>query len=327
MITLTRFLLDTYAPLRQLSGRTIAIYQNTLDRLADHLGRDPTLDDLTDVGIARFLTWRLETPHRGKLPRRTTVAKDRTQLLALASLAFRKRLIPEDVTLPPFRAAGRLPRGYMLEDIETLVAAGAAARGTIGGLPAGWWWQTLLTWCWESGARIGETLALRWDCVDLADRRVLLVAETRKLKTRDIERRISPELTQLLSQHARDDHAIVWPWDRGHTYLWKCLQRLCKKSGVTPRGFHGLRKAAASYYAQAGGNPVDLLDHSDGGALYQKHYRDSRIATGGPAPVDVLPRLNVSSRTRADTLHSQPGQSECQASASGLDAEPPCREP
>lgn len=326
MTTLTRFLLDTYAPLRQLSGRTISIYQHTIDRLADHLGRDPTLEDLTDVNVARFLTWRLETPHRGQLPRRTTVAKDRTQLLALASLAFRKRMIAEDVTLPPFRAAGRLPRGYLLEDIESLVAAGAAARGTIGGLPAGWWWQTLLTWCWESGARIGETLALRWDCVNLADRRVLLVAETRKLKTRDIERRISPELAQLLGQHSRDDHTLVWPWDRGHTYLWRCLQRLCQRANVTPRGFHGLRKAAASYYAQAGGNPVDLLDHSDGGALYQKHYRDSRIATGGPAPVDVLPRISPRSQPHASSQHSPPNQSACQASASAPDAERSCQE-
>lgn len=306
MLTLRRFLLDTYGPLRQLSGRTLTIYGHTIDRLADHLGREPTLEDLTDVAIAKFLTWRLETPHCGRLPRRTTVAKDRTQLLALASLAFRKRLIPEDVVLPPFRAAGRLPRGYMLEDIEKLVGVASRAKGTISGVPAGWWWQTLLTWCWESGCRIGETLAVTWDRVDLADRRVLLVAETRKLKTRDIERRISPELAELLSRHARDDESRVWHWDRCHTYLWVTLSDMCKRAGITPRGFHGLRKAAASYYAQAGGNPVDLLDHSDGGALYQKHYRDTRIATGGPTPVDVLPRLRVAAAARETAPEQSP---------------------
>lgn len=300
MLTVRQFLTDTYAPLRQISGRTLTIYCHTLDRFADHLGREPLMADLTDVAIAKFLTWRLETPHGRRIPRRTTVAKDRTQLLALASLAFRKRQIEEDVVLPPFRAAGRLPRGYMLEDIETLVAHASRVKGTVAGVPAGWWWQTILTWCWESGCRIGETLAVTWDRVDLADRRVLLTAETRKLKTRDIERRISPELAELLSRHAKTDDSLVWEWDRQHTYLWIKLADMCRAAGVTPRGFHGLRKAAASYYAQAGGNPVDLLDHSDGGALYQKHYRDTRIATGGPTPVDVLPRLRLAAATSAE---------------------------
>lgn len=291
--TVRRFLLDVYGPLRQLSGRTITIYSHTLDRFADYLGREPLLTDLTDVEIAKFLSWRLETPHRRGIPRRTTVAKDRTQLLALSSLAFRKRLIEQDVVLPPFRAAGRLPRGYLLEDIEKLVTYCQTIHGKIGGLPASWWWPSIIQWCWESGCRIGETTALRWDCVDLAERVVLLRAETRKLKTRDIERRISPELAQLLSQQRRADAALVWPWTGCHTYLWNRLQSLCEQAGVEPRGFHGFRKAAASYYAQAGGNPSELLDHSDGGALYLKHYRDSRIATGGPAPVDVLPPLRL----------------------------------
>lgn len=303
--SIRRFLLDVYAPLRQLSGRTVTIYGHTIDRFADFLGRDPLLADLTDVEIAKFLSWRLETPHGRGIPRRTTVAKDRTQLLALASLAFRKRLIDQDVVLPPFRAAGRLPRGYLVEDIERLVDYCGSLRGQVGGLPASWWWQTLLMWCWESGCRIGETTALRWDCVDLAERRVLLRAETRKLKTRDIERRVSPELAQMLSEHQRPDDSLVWPWEGCHTYLWNRLQTHCKRAGVTPRGFHGLRKAAASYYAQAGGNPVDLLDHSDGGALYQKHYRDSRIATGGPAPVDVLPPLRIGAQQTPDTAPTQ----------------------
>jgi len=291
--TLREFLLDTYAPLKGLNGRTIEIYDSTLNRFRECLGREPLVSDLTDVAISRFLRWRLETPNsRGQIPRRTTVLKDRVQLLALASLAFRKRRIEEDVVLPQFRAAGRLPRGYLREEVERLIADAARRRGSYAGRPAAWWWKTIIWWSWETGCRIGETLQLRWEYVDLADRRAVLIAETRKLKTRDLEKRFSPALAEELAKQHRPGE-LVWPWDRCRTSVWVLLAKACQRCKIEPRGFHGFRKAAASYYAAAGGNPVDLLDHSDGGQLYQRHYRDSRIATGGPSPVDLIPPLSI----------------------------------
>jgi len=256
------------------------------------LGSEPTLDNLNDLDVSQFIKWRLETPHKGRMVRRTTVRKDRAQILSLAGLAFRKGLIKEDVVLPPFRAAGRLPVAYTTDDLRLIVAAAREQRGFIAGIPASQWHESLIRFLWDTACRIGETLAVDWANVDLDANRVLLPAETRKLKTRDLVRSISPALAEQLRQR-QQPAGLVWPWDRQKTSLWLALKQICRRANVTPRGYHSIRKAAASYYAAAGGNPVDLLDHSDGGELYQMHYRDTRIAGGGPSAIDVLPSLDA----------------------------------
>ena len=288
--TLRAFLVDIYTPLRALSKRSVVLYGHTVDRFSENLQREPTLADLNDVTVCKFLAWRLETPIRGKQVRRTTVKKDRTHLCSLSGIAFRKGLIKEDLVLPPFRAAGRMPVAYTVEDLAAMVAAAKTTPGQVADLPAAWWWETLLRFLYETACRIGETLALEWQDVDFESNSVTLRADTRKGKTRDLVRQISPELCDLFKRQAVE-RGVIWPWDRRPNCLWRKLRQLCKRAGVEPRGFHSIRKTAASYYAQAGGNASDLLDHSDGGKLFEQHYRDQRIANNGPAAVDMLPPL------------------------------------
>mgnify|MGYP006244000121 FL=1 len=115
-------------------------------------------------------------------------------------------------------------------------------------------------------------------------------SETRQGKTRDLVRQISPELSDLIKKQALP-MGVVWPWDKRQTTLWLKLRQVCKRAKVEPKGFHAIRKSAASYYAAAGGNASDLLDHSDGGKLFEQHYRDQRIAGNGPSAIDLLPSL------------------------------------
>ena len=145
---------------------------------------------------------------------------------------------------------------------------------------------------YETAARIGETLAVDWSDVDLDSCTVTLRADTRKGKTRDIVRKISPQLAALLKKHQLP-RGVVWVWDRRQTTLWLRLRKICERAGVEPRGFHAIRKSSASYYAAAGGNASDLLDHSDGGKLFEQHYRDQRIAGNGPDAIDLLPSLDL----------------------------------
>ena len=63
MTTLRDLLRDRIAPLRNLSNRSVVMYEATLDRLRDHLGHEATVDDLDDLTIAKFLRWRATTVH------------------------------------------------------------------------------------------------------------------------------------------------------------------------------------------------------------------------------------------------------------------------
>jgi len=291
MDTIRDLLTERYAPLHNLSERTVRLYGLTIDRFRDFLGREPLVADLEDLTLAKFLRWRAATPHRGRVPSTNSVIKDRTQLLAIANHAAKKRQI-EFVTLAKARPVERTPRGYTSDDVSRMIRVARERQGRTGGIPSGWWWPTIIYTGWVTAGRLGEMLALRWAQVDLEERTVLFLAETRKGHTRDVVRSITPELAAWLAQQRRGAADRVWPWDRLPTSIWPSLQLICQRAGVTYRGFHGLRKASASYYTAAGGDATQLLDH-DRPSTTRKSYLDPSIVRGGPSAAELLPPLDL----------------------------------
>jgi integrase len=290
-MTLRQLLTDRYAPVKGLSDRTVAIYSSTIDRFRDYLRREPEVADLEEDAIASFLSWRAKTVHsvtRG-LPSPGTIAKDRTQLLCLALYAFRKRMIPEFPIVKPVRKSQRLPRGFTAPEVARLIVAARKRERTLSGLPAGWWWSTLIYAAWCSGARIGELLALRWS--EVRGQEIVFLAGTRKGHTRDIARRITPDLATELEQFRRGPDDLVWPWPHRPTSIYASLRILCDQANVPQRRFHAIRKASASYVAAAGGDAVSHLDHSDAN-ITRDHYLDDRIV-GKASGVDFLPALDL----------------------------------
>ena len=291
-----RDLIERYSLLRGLKGKTVSLYGMLVDRLERFLGHEPTVKDLDDLVIARYLRWRAETPGwRGRLPSPASVRKDRVMLAAVWTYAARKRLAVEFPELPTIKVPKRLPTGraYTAEDVAALVRQARHRNGYIDGLPAAWWWGTLIYAIYCTGERYEATTSLRWGDVDLAGRRVIFRGETRKGSTRDIERQITPDLAAMLAQHRREDHQLVWPWDRRSRSQWTSLKLLCKSAGVKYRGFHGLRRTAASYAALAGGRAAatQLLDHSD--PNLQRVYVDPVICPNDSDSTAALPPLDL----------------------------------
>lgn len=291
-----RELVERYALLRGLKGKTVSLYGMLVDRVEKFLGHEATVKDLDDLVIARYLRWRAETPGwRGRLPSPASVRKDKVMIQAVWTYAARKRLAAEFPELPTIKVPKRLPTGraYTAEDVAALVRRARHRIGYIDGLPASWWWGTLIYTIYCTGERYEATTSLRWADIDLAGRRVIFRGETRKGSTRDIERQITPDLAAMLAQHRREDHQLVWPWDRRSRSQWTSLKLLCKSAGVKYRGFHGLRRTAASYAALAGGRAAatQLLDHSD--PNLQRVYVDPLICPTGTDSTAALPPLDL----------------------------------
>jgi integrase len=308
-MTVRELLLERYAPLHMLSDRTVVLYMQTLDRFRDYLatvpGRvdpEPTLDDLDDLVVSKFLRWREITPHRGKIAARNSVLKDRTQLVAIWTYASKKKLVNskgqqvEWPSLPPYRAVERVPRAYTSDDVAKLIRSAMTRsdkyKGTIAGVPNAWWWSTQIYVSWLTAERLGAMLALRWEHVDLEAREITFLGESRKGKTRDIVRGLNQQATDMLRAGQRRPEDIVWPWDRRPTSIWSSLRHLCKRADVTYRGFHGFRKASLSYYHAAGGDATRLADH-DRPSTTRKSYFDPNIVRDGPTAPDLLPPLDL----------------------------------
>lgn len=291
--TVKEFFEERYAPLHGLSARTIKIYQFTIDRFEEFLQRTPVLSDLNDLTVSRFLQWRRN--NKSRPVRLTTVLKDRTQLLAIANHAAKKKLLSEFLTLPPLRTAGKLPRAYLVEDLQKLITAAGNQVGQVDNKPAAWWWQCIILTCLETAGRIGEIRdSLTWGCVDAQRCSVVFLAETRKGQTRDVERQISQRLVELLEQHRGADNEPVFHWDRQLTSLWYEMKKLCTRANVPNYGFHGFRKSAASLVAKHSGTDKaqKLLDHS-AVSTTENHYLDSRIVGLAASVSEVLPAFNL----------------------------------
>jgi integrase len=258
----------------------------TIDRFGEHLGHIATLDDLKPLPVQAFLA------HRRTQVSAATARKDRTHLVALWGYAAKRRLVEEFPTIPPLKAPQRLPRAYKIDEVSKLIRMALCHPGTVCGLPAGIYYGSMLRLAFETAERIGAIRLLRWRDVDLDERAVVYMAENRKGATRDIRRAISPELAGWLAQIRQRDCDLVFPWDRHPTSLWYELKKLASIAGVTARGFHGLRKSAASYVTAAGGDATRLLDHSNP-TITRDHYVDESIARPKQTALDFLPPLNL----------------------------------
>lgn len=294
-MTLREYLIDQYAVLHNLKPRSVVLFGHSLDRFRDFLGREPELADLDDLVVGRFLRWRATTPHRGRVCSPASVAKDKAHVVSLWNALARKKVVDTFPDLPRgiVRVPHRPPRAYTVDEISRMVVAARSRVGYVGPVAAAWMFPTLLMSAYYTGERIGSHLEVRWSEVDTARRTITFLSENRKGLGRTISRAITPQLAEWLEKGRRASGELVWPWNehRLHDTIFPRLRSICRAAGVTPRGFHGIRKAAGSYVKKGGGDATEFLTHADGRTT-RDHYLDTRI-TGVESALDYLPPLDL----------------------------------
>lgn len=282
-MNLAALLVDSYAPLRGVSQRTVRLYEFSLTAWSRTLGREPTLDDLNEVDVARFLSRR----QRDVSP--ATAAKDRAHLVAMWSFAFKRGLVSTAPEVRRITVPERVPEAWTAEEFRRLLAAATLEQTTIAGIPARHWWRAVLLLAYDTGERCAAIMALRW--ADVRENDVIFRAETRKGGRRDIARPFGDSTGLALDQIREPRRDLVFPWDRHPSYLWGRLGIILKRAGLPNDRrckFHRIRRTTASFYAAAGGNATALLDHSS--PAVTRRYLDPRIVGGLSAP-SVLPAV------------------------------------
>lgn len=285
---LRELLHDAYAPLRALSDKSVKNYESTLKAFGLFLGREPTLDDLDELTVARYLS------HRGKERAIATAAKDRAQLRALHEFAARRKLCDHWPQYPPVRVPERVPQAWLSSEMQRLLDAARGETRAVGDIPGNLFWPALILLAYDSAERATALLSLRWR--DVRGRHVCFVAETRKGGRRDVLREIGEDTADALEEirMGRGGDDLVFPWPQSYTYVWRRLDGILKRAGL-PHGrrdkFHKIRRTTASFYAAAGGSAQMLLDHSS--PAVTRKYLDPRIVSG-VAACSVIPRLTQS---------------------------------
>lgn len=283
---LTDLFSDFYRPLR-LRGRsanTSRLYGCTIRAFSKYLETPATVDDLTDLTLSRYLE------HRGATRSPYTAEKERTQLCSLWRFAADRGFTTTRPVVPPAPLPDRVPRAWTLGELGAIYRAAAATRGTIGAAPAGVWYSALVSVLWETAERIGAVM----ECSpqDFVPPHLHVRAEYRKGGKRDRVYRLSSRTVELVTAVKGTRHLFEFPYSR--TRLWSRYADIVARAGLG-RGrslsFHALRRSAASHYAAAGGDPVQLLDHSSP-RITHRWYLDRRLTDCGPAPCDILPAID-----------------------------------
>lgn len=296
IMTIKELLDSRYAPLHNLKPRTVGLFTHTIDRFRDFLGREPQVEDLDDLNVSRFVRWRAATPHKGRIAAPATVRKDLAHLCSLANHAAKKRLLPEFLDLPKnlVRVPDKPPRGYTAEEVAALVRSARMSERGVGPVSGSWFWSTLILSCWYTGERIGGHLGIRWKTVDLENAQLTFLGEYRKGDTQTITRAIPEDLVELLRAGQRKPEQRVWPWIDHRTdenSIFEGFRCVAKRAGVTPRGFHAIRKASGSYVMAGGGNATLHLGHANERTTRQ-HYLDPRIVRQDDV-LQFLPPLDL----------------------------------
>jgi integrase len=292
---------NLYRPLR-LRGRspkTSKLYHCTFRAFARGIGHEPTIADLDELVLAKYLELRVTqvTPYSAE--------RERIALMALARFAWERRLLEVLPVCPPAPLPERIPTAWTIEDMQRIMALAEipATYGRPGDLrhkgrtpemfakiiPA------IVATVWDTGERIGALLECR---VDDYQRPALTVkAEYRKGKKKAKLMNLSEETCDRIEVSiAAGDGTRLFPWGLSDTYLYRTFGKVVKAAGLerddVARGqrFHQVRRTALSHFAALGGDATAMAGHSESKTT-RRWYLDVRLTERGPKPCDILPRI------------------------------------
>lgn len=277
---------STFEPLylRSRAQQTKKLYKTSIKTFRTFLTTEPTLDDLNDETVTRFLGWFRSLPRAA-----ATVNKERSNLLAIWRHACRRNIKTNWPSVERENEPHIIPQAWSEDELNHLIRTCRNLKGYIGRIPAAKWWTALHLTCWDTGERIGAIRDIEWK--HLKDGWLLIPAELRKGKRKDRLYKLTDESLTALRDISTPRRPKMFPWPYSYTYLWHKYTKLLKTAELpTDRKskFHRIRRSVASHATAAGADATKLLGHSK--TQTTEAYIDPRIVQE-PQAIDFLFRL------------------------------------
>jgi integrase len=188
-----------------------------------------------------------------------TINKELRHIKVVLRIAHEWGYLPSVPKIRMLREPEKLPRYVSPDHFAAIYKACDVAKRPAGlpyGPPA--WWRALVTFCYMTGWRISEPLALGRDDLDL-DTGTAVTRHGDNKGKRDELVPLHPVVVDHLKR-IKSFEPLVFPWYCGRERLWEEFQRIQEAAGIhlpchekhehTPRchiyGFHDLRRAFAT---------------------------------------------------------------------------------
>ena len=275
-MTLKDFFLTVYKTkrLRGKSPETTRLYLISINHFSRTMGREATLDDLTDDNLNLHCQ---RVKDLGKAA--ATINKDISQITTIWRFAHRQNIVSRWPDVMKETEPERVPQAWMPDELKALVDSISTSDEVVGNIPAKLYWLAFVYLCIDTGERVSAIRSVQWSW--LSSDWLSVPAEARKGKTRDRAYKLNPDTLAILAQikpYTSGKHVIPWPYCK--QYFWKKYAKVLDAAGLpTGRrcGPHRLRRTHASAVHAAGGNAQAAMDHAD--ARTTKGYIDPRLST------------------------------------------------
>jgi len=239
-------------------------YARSLRQFAEHLGRRPTTDDLTDDNLAGFM---LATVTSGLTEQ--TANQRAKQIRALWTWLAKRRLVDAWPTVANLPTPEPLPEAWTLDEFAKLLQACRETPGWIGPHLASDWWWSLHAFLWDTAERIGAALLLERSMVDAEGRIARAPARIRKGSRQAMVYRLRSSTAAILERMSAAPSPTGLVWDRPFAddqTLYARYRKVVERAGLpwTPRktGFHKIRRTVLTQIAMRGGNATQFAGHS-----------------------------------------------------------------
>lgn len=289
-LSLSEFFDRIYRPLK-LSGRSAGHSKQfgvQFRHFARHLGREPVLSDLTEESVTTFLA-AFSDGRSG-----ATVNKARAHLVALWHCAARRGYLKDWPVVAKATEPAYVPRAWLVDEIVAILTSCRLETGTIDGVAAGDWWESIHRFWFDGGERTAATLAVRWEWVDLRRGLVVVEPSVRKGGAKELVYPILPSTVESLKKIRRPHRDLVWPWPWCIGTFYHRYKRIIERADLPTGRKHGpqkMRRSFASHYAAAGGDATKALHHSSR-AVTERSYLDPTI-TGQATDLSKMPPLDM----------------------------------
>ncbi len=273
--------LDHYALENDVTASTVQQYRWAVNSLGLHIGRPPTLADLTDATVNGWIAARVDKVSRW------TARSQRGAILALWRDAAEAGVVPGPGKIRPVKCAELDPRAFLLSEIAKLIdCTGHASfdRQLPNGVHQGKLTAAVILVAYDSGLRKGDLWRIRRD--QITDGTLCVVAaKSGRVKVCRLRERTTAAIDAL---HPRQTLALPWCLCATQWLIW--WRRLCDVAGLPHfrAGLQQIRRSSASHLErECPGSASRHLGHSSP-ELARKHYLDRRIAfPEAPLPPEI----------------------------------------
>jgi integrase len=280
--SLESIMINEYFPTRSRINdpKTEMQYGNATSKLSRFLGRAPTLKDLDDLTLGR---WMRSMKKSGLAA--VTINSYMNRLRAFWTWAAKKRLVEMFPTIENLPEPRRTPDGWSEIQMNQLVAACEKMPGVIAGIPAGSWWFALHLVSLDTGERPGAVREFTWDCYSADTGDLESPAEIRKGRKKPMLYSLRPEAMAALEAIRQPERELIFPWPHDIGTFYNRYKVLLNLAGLPYKkgrsGLQKIRRTFASHIEAAGGNATAALDHTSRKVTVES-YLDPRIVREKP---------------------------------------------